>query len=309
MIHIHNGDAMLLRTRRIDLPGEQIAFREALVTGPVVPGGEWLATRARFLAGAHQQDVLRVSNSLFELEQALDAATEADEIVLWFEHDLFCFVNFVYLLDRFRNRNVSFIWSPDILTGKSDGELLMLFNSRTPAVPQLFDAATAAWHAYTSSDPRRLNELLAAGRSELAFMSAALLLHAARFPSLRNGLGALENRLLTMIAAGATDMSMLFPQIDVEGPRYGFGDSNILDILRSLAGRAVPLIILGSSGDRPPKTLFAITPAGENVLSGAVDDLAVNAPDHWLGGIHLTRENVWRFDDVRKQIIPGQPAA
>ncbi len=308
MIHIHNGDAMLLRARRLDLPGEQLAFREALVMGPAIPGDQWLPTRARFLAGAHQQDVLRVSNALFEQDQALEAAARQDEIVLWFEHDLFCFVNFIYLLDRFRNRNVSLVWCADPLTGKEDGELLMLLNSRTPATPPLFDAATAAWHAYTSSDPQRMNELIASDPRELPFAGQALLLHGARFPSLGNGLGAIENRLLRLIAAGATDMSMLFPQLDLDGPRYGFGDSNILDILRRLAGRTVPLIIMGDSADQPPKTIFAITPAGENVLSGAVDDLKVNEPDEWLGGIHLTKENRWRWDESRKQIIPSPPA-
>lgn len=308
MIHIHNGDAMLLRTRRLDLPGEQIAFRESLVTGPVVPGADWLASRARFLAEAHQQDLLRVSNSLFEQEQALDAAAAHDEIVLWFEHDLFCFVNFVYLLDRFRNRNVSFVWCADVLTGKGDGELLMLLNSRTPATPPVFGAATAAWHAYTASDPRRLNELIEGENRDLPFLTDALLLHAARFPSTGNGLGALENRLLTLIAAGATDMSMLFPQIDTEGPRYGFGDGNILHILRCLAGRATPLIIMGISGVQAPKAIFAITPAGENVLSGAVDDIAINEPGRWLGGVHLTKENVWRWDQTRRHVITSPSA-
>ena len=37
-------------------------------------------------------------------------------------------------------------------------------------------------------------------------------------------------------------------------------------------------------------------PAGENVLRGAVDDTTVNDPDRWLGGVHLTKENLWRWD-------------
>ena len=45
--------------------------------------------------------------------------------------------------------------------------------------------------------------------------------------------------------------------------------------------------------------MVTITPAGENVLCGEVDNLAVNDPDLWLGGVHLTKENVWRFDGTR----------
>ena len=46
MIHIHNGDVVAALARRSDIPGEHIAYRETLVTGPVVPGPEWIETRA-----------------------------------------------------------------------------------------------------------------------------------------------------------------------------------------------------------------------------------------------------------------------
>jgi hypothetical protein len=55
----------------------------------------------------------------------------------------------------------------------------------------------------------------------------------------------------------------------------------------------VPLVTMNGES---PKVMFAITPAGENVLRGEVDDCAVNDPDTWLGGTHLTKENLWRWD-------------
>jgi hypothetical protein len=48
----------------------------------------------------------------------------------------------------------------------------------------------------------------------------------------------------------------------------------------------------------PPKALCAITPAGEKVLRGEVDDTKINDPDLWLGGAHVTREQTWRFDGI-----------
>jgi hypothetical protein len=63
-----------------------------------------------------------------------------------------------------------------------------------------------------------------------------------------------------------------------------------------MAWRAVPLITL--TGE-PPKALCTITPAGENVLRGKVDDMTINDPDSWLGGAHVTKERLWRFDGPR----------
>lgn len=308
LINIHNGDAMLVYAKREGFPGEHIAFRESLVSGPVVPSSDWLSMRARFLAGAFREEVLRASNSLFEQEQALSAAAGQDEIVLWFEHDLFCLVNFLYLLNRFRDRNVSFVWCSDALALRDAADLQLLFESRTPATPAVFDIAARAWGAYTSADPRLLNDVLTSAPNDLPFLGDGLRLHASRFPSVRNGLGSVENRLLTLIAGGAIDFASLFPLFDEKRPRFGFGDAQVLYALRYLASRPVPVITMSEANEVPPKATFALTPAGQNVLDGKVDDTTVNDPDFWLGGVHLTKENLWRWDEARGEILSNRPA-
>ncbi|HEX7420937.1 MAG TPA: hypothetical protein VF505_13695 [Thermoanaerobaculia bacterium] len=309
MINIHNGDAMLVYAKREGFPGEHITFRESLVAGPVVATADWLSTRAHFLANAFREELLRTSNSLFEQEQALNAAAEQDEIVLWFEHDLFCLVNFLYLLNRFRERNVSFIWCSDPLALREAADLGLLFESRTPATPAVFDIAARAWGAYTSSDPRLLNDAITSTPNDLPFLREGLTLHASRFPSVRNGLGSVENRLLSVIAGGASDFGTLFPLFDEKPPRFGFGDAQVLYVLRYLASRPVPVITMAEAHEGPPKATFAITPAGQNVLAGKVDDTTVNDPDFWLGGVHLTKENLWRWDEARGEILPSRLAA
>ena len=308
MINIHNGDSMLINAKRASLPGEHMAFRESLVSGPVVPSSDWLTTRARFLATAFREEVLRTSNSLFEQEQALDAAASQDEIVLWFEHDLFCLVHFIYLLNRFRDRNVSFVWCTDPVALREPDDLLLLFESRTPATPAVFDIVARAWAAYTSSDPRVINDLLPSMPNDLAFLREGLRLHASRFPSTRNGLGSVENRLLQLIGGGATDFASLFTAFDANA-RFGFGDTQVLYVLRYLASRPVPVITMTEVAEAPPKATFAVTPAGHNVLNGAVDDTTVNDPDFWLGGAHVTKENVWRWDELLGKIVTSRSAA
>jgi hypothetical protein len=295
MIHIHNGDVVAALAKRSNIPGEHLAYRESLVTGPVLPGPQWIETRARAIAEAHDGDLLRVRTGLVEQEQALDAARSAGEIVLWFEHDLYCLVHLIHLLDRFARARVSIVWCPTPLGEQDERDLYLLYESRSAVTPAMTNTASAVWSAYTSSDPTALNEWITRPVAEFPFLREGLSLHASRFPSLTNGLGAIEQRALGHIAAGFTDFSTLFDRLNAEVPRFGFGDAEIFRHLRSMAWRGVPLITL--TGE-PPKALCTITPAGENVLRGAVDDTTVNDPDLWFGGTHVTKDQLWRFDGI-----------
>jgi hypothetical protein len=160
----------------------------------------------------------------------------------------------------------------------------------------MLSAARAAWRAYTSPDPLVLNDWIDHDTPDFPFLREGLRLHASRFPSRQNGLGAIEAHALEIIAGGAGDWMTIFDQISSRVPRFGFGDRYIFQLLQALTTCAVPL--LTTSGELP-KALFAVTPAGENVLRGEVDNVAINDPDLWLGGAHVTKEDVWRWDGTR----------
>jgi hypothetical protein len=293
MMHIHNGDVVAAVARRSGIPGEHVAYRESLVTGPVVPGDGWLEARAHALADRHGEELLRVRTALLEQEQLLDAAPAQGEIVLWFEHDLFCLVHFIHLLQRFADARLSVVWCPDPLAYSDERGLHLLFESRSAATPAMVALARDAWAAYTSPDASELNRFVDRDAPELAFLRNGLTLHASRFPSTRNGLGAVEQTALEIVAGGTTDWSALFDQLNARMPRLGFGDEAVFASLRAIATCAVPLVSI--TGELP-KAIVTITPAGENVMRAEVDDLRVNDPDRWLGGVHLTKENVWRWD-------------
>src|SRR5204862_6757889 len=124
----------------------------------------------------------------------------------------------------------------------------------------------------------------------------------ARFPAPPPGLGALARRILSVLANGALEFPAVFPQVDTVPPKFGFGAAQVMATLRVLAARPVPLITMTGSA---PKTLFAITPAGENVLSGEIDECKINDPDAWLGGVHLTKENLWRWNGATLSLSPA----
>jgi hypothetical protein len=304
VLHIHNGDVTALMARRVALDGTHMAFRETLVSGPIVEN-DWIETRARFISSAFGENLLRVRNSMLEQEAAIDAAMREDEVVLWFEHDLFCLVNFLYLLKRLaRHPRVSAIWCDTPIGTREDDDMLPLFASRAAVTPRMFKAAENAWRAYASSDPTVINMLINRENSDFPFLRGGFELHAARFPSRKNGLGRPEMRALELIADSPGEFASIFGVYNNDVPRYGFGDGEFYRMLWRLANVAVPVISMKTTeGDAPPKALFAITAAGENVLEGKVDFIDLNGAGFWLGGAHLTSEKVWRWDESRREIV------
>jgi len=306
MIQIYNGDSTLMTAKRSGIPGEHLAFREALIVGPVAPKPD-LETRARFLSEAYGGNLLKTRTDLLEQERALTDAAKHAEIVLWFEHDLYCLVHFAYLLQRFSRRNLSVVWCPTPLGTKDEAELAKLYESRAAVTPLLTKAAAAAWRAYTSPDPTSLNAVIASW-SDVPFFREGIALHASRFPSLRNGVGTVGNRILTLVEKGAADFATLFFRFDDDPPRLGFGDAELLRELRAMARATVPLITLTEAREGgPPKALIALTPAAANVISGSVDYLALVVPDEWLGGAHLTGESIWRWDEQLRRLQASRP--
>jgi len=312
MLHIHNGDVTLSLVKRSGVAGDHVAFRETLVAGPArdgVSAHDWIETRARFLSEAYEEKVLRTRNALIEQEAMLAAAAQHDEVVLWFEHDLFCLVNLLYILHRVGRANVSVIWCPEAIGTMNEAQVPWLFESRAALTPTMSALARDAWNAYASADPTALNRFLADDRPDFPFLRDGMLLHASRFPSIRNGLGSIELRILDLIANGANDFASLFARFDDAPPRFGLGDAEVLRIIRGVAWCAVPLVTIAQASDGPPpKALFTLTPAGENVMMGKVDNTAVNDPDLWLGGAHVTKEELWRWDDDRRRIVRSRPA-
>ena len=52
-------------------------------------------------------------------------------------------------------------------------------------------------------------------------------------------------------------------------------------------------------------TPVELTEAGHAVLEGRADHVKLNGIDRWIGGVHLTNENVWRYDTQTKSLMRG----
>ncbi len=328
MLHIHNGDSSANTAKQITIPGEHVAFRESLIEGPtslVIDGrpidlypGAWRLVRARHLAHAFGADLIQTSEDLRAQEEKLKSFYEHDEVVLWFEHDLFCQVNLLYLLDWFAQRELGPTKLSLIFIGEFPGlpnfrglgelnpeQLASLLDKRQEVSAAQFALATRAWQAYGSDDPTAIEQLRKSDTSALPFLDRAMLLHLERFPSSRNGLGLIENLGLELIQSGSNRFADLFPRFSAAAPEYGFGDSQFWLALSRLAAGRKPLVKSSSGNTLRDKsnsqfyeTAFEITETGAAVARNEADFVKLNHIDTWLGGVHLYgQKDVWRWDE------------
>ena len=198
MLHIHNGDSSAETLKESDLPGEHFAFREALIDGPTpvdVAGEAWRKLRAHHLADFYDLELDNTERELLKQEQKLSSFADHDEVVLWFEHDLFCQTNLLYLLNWFADRNLGSTRLSLICIGEFPGlpnfrglgeltvdKMASLFDSRHEVSATETKVATEAWQAYRSSDPTAIEKLLESDTSVLPFLKPALRIHLERFP-------------------------------------------------------------------------------------------------------------------------------
>ena len=321
MLHIHNGDSSAGTLRELGFPGEHTAFREALMEGPTPAGlstDEWVEVRAWFLADGYGLEIEDCARDLRQQEAWLRKITAHEETILWFEHDLFCQINLIYLLDRFSKQRLGKTRLSLVCIGEFPGredfrglgqltgeQLASLFDKRHEVTNSELKLAERAWASYRSDDPGEIPRLIDDDSRVMPFLGQALRLHLARFPSMKNGLGRVENSALQMISSGGIRFRQLFPKFADAESGYGLGDSQFWCALKRLGNAKVPLVRISapsvaaqaSTSNRYYDASFELTETGRAVLTGERDFIHINGIDLWLGGVHLVDGAVWRWDE------------
>jgi hypothetical protein len=327
MLHIHNGDLAAGTAKKTDIPGEHLAWREALVCGPApggLPADEFRSVRAKHLAEAYGVNMEKCELELRAQEEALSAFADHDEVVLWFEHDLFCQVQLLYLLDWFAQRELRQTKLSLISIGEFPGiegfrglgqlnedQMAALFPQRQEVTQVQLRLGSKTWQAYSSPDPAEMLSLLESDLSAIPFLKRALIKHLQRFPSTTNGLGRIENVGLDLIAKGYRNFRSLFPAFARRESEYGFGDAQLYLELKQLADASAPLLTLreGVKGARMDSaqmllSSFEITRLGRAVLNGKEDFVTRNGIDYWLGGVHLEGDEApWRWEEDAHELL------
>src|ERR1700674_4837551 len=290
MLHIHNGDSAANVAKESSLPGEHFAFRESLITGPAPSGlstNEWRSVRARHLSEAYGVDLQECERELRDQEKKLASVEDHEEVVLWFEHDLFCQTNLLYLLNWLAQEDTGNTKLSLICIGEFPGkenfrglgelnaeQMASLFPGRQQVTSPRLKLAELAWQAYCSPDPTEIEEVVESDTSLLPLLGPALQAHLRRFPSTKNGLGNIESKGLELIQAGLKTFIDVFPRFGDTESIYGLGDTQFWLALRRMSGGRQPLLRIENGkdggGELGPDIVhnakFEITETGKSVL-------------------------------------------
>jgi hypothetical protein len=322
-LHVANGTSTTRTIEQAGIPGFYSIWADPLHDGPV-PGGltdaQLTEVRTRHLAGEFPSSLDTVNDprawrAIIEHDQAYD------ELVLWFEHDLFDQLNLIQLLTWLRDtrathRRVSLICI-DSYPGRPDfkglgelttGELAPLLATRRLVLDAQYDLAARAWDAFSQPSPESLEALSTADTSALPFLAPALVRWLQEYPWVGDGLSLNERRLLELAADDRLTLSAAFWRMSQGERRYHITDHAVQSLAETLSASTPALLALSPLEAQVERAWFkrsiGITDAGQSVLAAQQDRVALCGIDRWLGGVHLQGRTVpWRWDDRAQRIV------
>jgi hypothetical protein len=304
MLHITNGGATLFPLERSGVPGTMMSWDDILHDGPtpLATGDEWLRVRAHYLASVGYGDEDEMLRDFRAKGDPLDAAGAHDEVVFWFEHDLYdqlLLIHHLWWLSQHRPPGVRFsiVIGTDYLGLLAPDQFPSRFAQRRPITEAEIGAGAAAWTAFCGDDPRQLESLARDAGGPLVYLPRAMRRLLEEFPADGNGLSRSERQILEVLSEGPRSPGQAFVAASRLEEDIWLGDWSFWTIVKRLAAGAHPLVAadVRDVPDRLPEGTLTITDAGRRVLAGRADHLALNAPSRWIGGTLLTPERAWRW--------------
>ena len=333
-LHITNGDSVAGGIRAVDGMGDILPWRDVLHDGPV-PSGLSLAdlsrVRTKFLASEGFGDADEIERNFRDRDDTLRRYTDYDEVILWFEWDLYDQLQLIQILDFFSstsrearaetNTKLSIICIEGYLGNLHVDRFAELHETRRDVSDEMLALGREAWKAFRANDPREIERVIAGDTSALEFLAGALTRELEELPSVQNGLSRSESQILRTISQEPLIFAEIFKSVANSEERIYCGDASLARYIERMSLHPNPLLTYpsGDSIDAPRteddsrafrNAEMCLTRAGADVLRGDRDWIAMGGSDRWLGGAHLDgSETQWRWDAERMIIVESQPQA
>jgi hypothetical protein len=313
MLHITNGESVTTTFRQVRFPGIYLPWNDVLHDGPV-PQTETLSElsdiRAHALASFGSGEYEKIRAGFVNRDRILEDFRKHQDVILWFEHDLYDQLQLLQLLDWFSRQDMSGV-NLDIIQidshagvrpfhglGQLSGtQLARLFPMRKRVIPEQTAIGADAWQAFRNSDPSDLLEFLQPKYAEMPFLSAALFRFFEEYPWTTDGLSRTERQILQAVAAGRRKKQDIY--MESRKQEYvPWADSSVYLRMAWLTAGKNPALV------EAPKNEFTITEAGRELLEGKADWIQLQGGiDRWLGGVYLNGEqSQWRWDPAQKTL-------
>jgi hypothetical protein len=315
ILNITNGDSAVAVMKTAGIPGRLLPWRDVLHDGPV-PANLSLEklseVRAGFIVVQGWGDSNAVRNSFAERDKELQSYRNYSKVILWFEHDLYDQLQLLQILDWFyknppERTKLTIICTEHYLGMATPEQMKGLLKFEEAITENHMLIAKKAWKAFRSPSPEEWQQLLNEETSILPFLGAAVLRLLEEYPDCKNGLSRTAHRALDIIANGEKKPETVFRHYQDTEERRFLGDLSFWAILNQFLESNPPLI--ASAPEKKitlpigPDQELSITLAGREVLAGKRNWLDMNVINRWVGGNHLTPDNLWCWNPASNVLI------
>lgn len=211
-LHIVNGDSLAEQMKELELPGELVIWRELLSEGRTLQqiNSEFFKVRKKFLKQTYGIPSEEYEDRFVSEIKRLKALKGYNNIVLWFEFDLFCHINMLAAISLITEKDgmipISLVCSKKL---KGEKEFLPLsqlnakdlknhFENRIQLNKEDIEVANLIWELYCSENPMKLKPQIKVS-TNFEYLSSCIRAHIERFPNSVTGLNSLEKNLLKLI--------------------------------------------------------------------------------------------------------------
>ncbi len=248
VLHITNGSSLTDYLRELDFKGDFLTWQEMLCEGPTIAhidSDKFFEIRKEFLTKTYEVEVDEKELRL-ELSK-LDETDRYDEIVLWFEYDLFCHINMIGVISLLHQKEID-LPLYHVCSGRVAGEKELKglaelshtqiqehYKSRIRLAPSDKDLAVSLWRIYCGKDHNLFKPYIVQP-SSFKYLSNCLKAHMKRFPDSKSGLDAMEANILKMIRDKEIKSKhhLLGYALNYQG-YYGYGDLQFIRIIENLS--------------------------------------------------------------------------
>lgn len=232
-VHVLNGDCLKNQFPK-DIEGELIVWRECLVSGPVSEVDFFENRKAFIYESFGEKEADYDKKVLFEFKKFKEIH-ENSNIFFWFEDDLFCQVNFWFLLSKidFENKNLFAVFP--IIKGKNEHwkgfgnstehDLKESFKNAKQISAEDFNLGKQLWKAFSENNLQSLNALSFQSSTIYRELKSVLKANEDRFN------GNLDKILLDLKLKHST-FEALFQEFNEKYGIYGFGDSQVQELIK-----------------------------------------------------------------------------
>lgn len=288
-LHILNGDSTEGTFSASSLAGDVMIFREIICEGPTsiqLTSPKFWAKRQQFFEKRYRISTEDFSDQTI-LELNRHTLPNYDEIVLWYEYDLFCQFNMVANIEWLRQHGIHDIYLICVGPTAEEPTYRTLDDFTSDAYPLLYeqrrrlktedlDLITEFWEIYNSEHHQALRDLPQS--DTFPHLKTVIPYHFKRIPDPETRLSEFERSILSLLNEPMESMqAWLVRWLEVGNTIYKFGDLQIAAMLRDLKP-----FTLRSDGK------ISLNDAGRNILDGVGKYDRRYSSLNRLGGLKFT---------------------